>query len=101
MVVNGGAMKQETVVHASNRLAITALQMAKGSHSKRTREFVKACITFNEISIPSITSVVPRIHLFLETAQVMNLGLKESYSSVWILKQHKELCKCKFQGKNS
>jgi hypothetical protein len=59
----------ETVVHASNRLAITALQMAKGSHSKRTREFVKACITFNEISIPSITSVVPRIHLFLETAQ--------------------------------
>ncbi|CAK9870815.1 unnamed protein product [Sphagnum jensenii] len=70
----------ETVVHASNRLAITALQMAKGSHSKRTREFVKACITFNEISIPSITSVVPRIHLFLETAQAALMNAMLSHT---------------------
>jgi hypothetical protein len=73
-------MKQETVVHASNRLAVTALQMAKGSHSKRTREFVKACITFNEISIPSITSVVPRIHLFLETAQAALMNAMLSHT---------------------
>lgn len=61
---------QETVVHISNRLAITALQFAKVSPSKQTKDFVKACLTFNGITIPSITSVIQRMHLFLETAEV-------------------------------
>ncbi|KAL2620467.1 hypothetical protein R1flu_000672 [Riccia fluitans] len=59
-----------TVIHASNRLAMTTLRMVKGSHNKRTVDFVKACVTFNEITIPSINSVVTRINLFLETAEV-------------------------------
>lgn len=59
-----------TVVHASNRLAMTTLRMVKGSHAKRTVEFVKACLTFNEITIPSINSVLARSNLFLETAEV-------------------------------
>lgn len=61
---------QETVVHASNRLSIYTLQLAGGSWNKQTIEFVKACVTFNGITIPSITSIIPRIHLFLETAEV-------------------------------
>lgn len=60
---------RETVVHVSNRLSISALQMAGGSTDKETVEFVKACVTFNGITIPSITSIIPRIHLFLETAE--------------------------------
>jgi hypothetical protein len=58
------------VVHASNRLSVSTLQLAGGSSNKQTIEFVKACVTFNGITIPSITSIVPRIHLFLETAEV-------------------------------
>lgn len=58
------------MVHVSNRLSISALQMAGGSTDKETVEFVKACVTFNGITIPSITSIIPRIHLFLETAEV-------------------------------
>ena len=61
---------QETVVHASNRLSVSTLQLAGGSSKKQTIEFVKACVTFNGITIPSIASIIPRIHLFLETAEV-------------------------------
>lgn len=65
---------QETVVHASNCLAITSLRVAGGSFNKQSIEFVKACVTFNGITIPSISSIIPRIHLFLETAEVRFLA---------------------------
>jgi hypothetical protein len=60
---------RETVVHASNCLSITSLRVAGGSFNKQSIEFVKACVTFNGITIPSISSIIPRIHLFLETAE--------------------------------
>ncbi|KAG6551128.1 hypothetical protein Mapa_007363 [Marchantia paleacea] len=69
-----------TVIHASNRLAMTTLKMVKGSHNKRTRDFVKACVTFNEITIPSINSVVTRINLFLETAEVALMNALPSHA---------------------
>lgn len=58
------------MVHASNRLSVSTLQLSGGLSNKQTIEFVKACVTFNGITIPSITSIIPRIHLFLETAEV-------------------------------
>ncbi|BBN15294.1 VPS35 endosomal protein-sorting factor-like [Marchantia polymorpha subsp. ruderalis] len=69
-----------TVIHASNRLAMTTLKMVKGSHNKRTRDFVKACVTFNEITIPSINSLVTRINLFLETAEVALMNALPSHA---------------------
>ncbi|KAL3681400.1 hypothetical protein R1sor_024356 [Riccia sorocarpa] len=69
-----------TVIHASNRLAMTTLKMVKGSNNKRTLDFVKACITFNEITIPSINSVVTRINLFLETAEVALMNALPSHA---------------------
>lgn len=68
------AFFQETVVHASNCLSITSLRVAGGSFKKQSIEFVKACVTFNGITIPSISSIIPRIHLFLETAEVRFLA---------------------------
>ncbi|KAG0616815.1 hypothetical protein M758_5G143800 [Ceratodon purpureus] len=60
---------RETVVHSSNRLSVSTLKLAGGLSNKQTIEFVKACVTFNAITIPSITSIISRIHLFLETAE--------------------------------
>lgn len=42
----------------------------KGNHSKRTGAFVKACVAYSFITIPSITSVITRLDLYLITAEV-------------------------------
>jgi len=33
-------------------------------------DFVKACVSFNEVTIPSVKSILRRLNLFLETAEV-------------------------------
>jgi len=55
---------QETLVHSSNSLAIQALKCAKKHLS-----FFKACVTFSEVTIPSV-SAQRQFDLFLETAEV-------------------------------
>ena len=56
---------QETLVHSSNSLAIQALKCAKEHLS-----LVKSCITFSEVTIPSISAQSRQFDLFLETAEV-------------------------------
>lgn len=58
------AFSQETLVHSSNSLAIQSLQCAKKDLS-----FFKSCVTFSEVTIPSISSPI-QFDLFLETAEV-------------------------------
>ncbi|CAJ1971428.1 unnamed protein product [Sphenostylis stenocarpa] len=65
---------KETLVHSSNSLAIQALKCAKKHPS-----FVKSCITFSEVTIPSISSH-RQFDLFLETAEVAFLGGLVSHS---------------------
>ncbi|XP_061342230.1 uncharacterized protein LOC133288485 isoform X2 [Gastrolobium bilobum] len=65
---------KETVVHSSNSLAIQALKCANTHLS-----FVKSCITFSEVTIPSI-SAQRQFDLFLETAEVAFLGGLVSHS---------------------
>lgn len=62
--------QQETLSHSSNYLAATTLKLAKESHRRQVIDFVKACISFNEATIPSISSLSKRLNLFLETAEV-------------------------------
>ena len=62
--------EQETIVHVSNRIAVTMLSLAKGILTQHSMDFIKACLTFNEITIPSIRSVLKRSHLYIETAEV-------------------------------
>ena len=51
-------------------LAMTAHRFVKGKHTKKTAAFVKACIAFCHITIPSLDDIFLRLHLMVETAQV-------------------------------
>ncbi|KAH9322310.1 hypothetical protein KI387_016949, partial [Taxus chinensis] len=60
----------ETLSHSSNYLASRTSKMAKPSHQEQVTNFTKACVSFNEVTIPSIRSILKRLNLFLETAEV-------------------------------
>ncbi|KAK1318320.1 hypothetical protein QJS10_CPB04g00687 [Acorus calamus] len=60
---------KETLVHSCNNIAMKAIKDVK-----KFPGFVKACITFNEVTIPSVSTGVRRIYLYLETAEVALLG---------------------------
>ncbi|KAF5478943.1 hypothetical protein F2P56_005464 [Juglans regia] len=55
----------ETLVHSSNCLAIKALKDAKKHLS-----FIKSCIAFGEVTLPSISAQIKQLNLYLETAEV-------------------------------
>ncbi|XP_057441139.1 uncharacterized protein LOC130733086 isoform X2 [Lotus japonicus] len=65
---------KESLVHSSNSLAIQALK-----RSKKHMSFVKSCVTFSEVTIPSI-SAQRQFDLFLETAEVALSGGLVSHS---------------------
>ncbi|OAY28461.1 VPS35 endosomal protein-sorting factor-like isoform X3 [Manihot esculenta] len=65
----------ETLVHLSNYLATKALK-----DRKTLLTFVKSCIAFSEVTIPSISSQVRQLNLYLETAEVALLGGLVSHS---------------------
>lgn len=56
---------QETLVHSSNGLAVKALRDAKNHVN-----FVKSCIAFSEVTLPSISTHIKQFNLYLETAEV-------------------------------
>ncbi|EOY12279.1 Uncharacterized protein TCM_030833 isoform 2 [Theobroma cacao] len=60
---------KEFLVHSSNCLATKALKDGKTHLS-----FVKSCIAFSEVTIPSILGHIKQLHLYLETAEVALLG---------------------------
>ncbi|XXG90561.1 hypothetical protein AAC387_Pa12g2296 [Persea americana] len=57
-------VQMETLVHCGNSLAIKAAKDAK------PLGFVKFCIAFNEVTIPSISAITGCMSLYLETAEV-------------------------------
>ncbi|RXI03462.1 hypothetical protein DVH24_004114 [Malus domestica] len=65
---------KETLIHSSNCLAIKALKDAKHL------SFVKSCIAFSEVTLPSISSQIMQLNLYLETAEVALLGGLVSHS---------------------
>lgn len=69
---------KETLVHSSNSLAIQALKCAK-----KHLNFVKSCVTFSEVTIPSI-SAHRQFDLFLETAEVGCILRGLGFSFRWI-----------------
>ncbi|XVF03816.1 hypothetical protein REPUB_Repub05bG0025600 [Reevesia pubescens] len=60
---------KEILVHSSNFFAAKALK-----DGKKHLSFVKSCIAFSEVTIPSISSHIKQLHLYLETAEVALLG---------------------------
>ncbi|CAK9309602.1 unnamed protein product [Citrullus colocynthis] len=66
---------KETLVHSSNGLAVKALKDAR-----KHVNFVKACIAFSEVTLPSISAQIKQFNLYLETAEVALLGGLISHS---------------------
>lgn len=63
-------------------LAMKALALVKGRHSRKTLGFVKACIAFAHITIPVLASLTVQNRLYRLTAQValMNTLISEADS---------------------
>ncbi|KAJ7963774.1 UPF0505 protein C16orf62-like [Quillaja saponaria] len=66
---------KETLVHSSNCLAFKALK-----DTKRHMSFFKSCITFSEVTIPSIFALSRQLNLYIETAEVALVGGLVSHS---------------------
>ncbi|XP_038690110.1 VPS35 endosomal protein sorting factor-like isoform X2 [Tripterygium wilfordii] len=60
---------KETLVHSSNALVTKALKGGKNRLS-----FVKSCVAFSEVTVPSISAHIRQLNLYLETAEVALLG---------------------------
>lgn len=56
-------------MHSGSSLAIKAIKDAK------PLGFVKSCIAFNEVTIPSISAITGGMNLYLETAEVGALSI--------------------------
>ncbi|XP_038898827.1 VPS35 endosomal protein-sorting factor-like isoform X3 [Benincasa hispida] len=66
---------KETLVHSSNGLAVKALKDVM-----KHANFVKACIAFSEVTLPSISAQIKQFNLYLETAEVAWLAGLVSHS---------------------
>jgi len=65
-----------------NNLAVKTLKLAGGKHNKRTGAFARACIAYSFITIPALEDEIPRLWLYLLSAQValLNLSLPQADS---------------------
>uniref|UniRef100_A0A2P2LXS9 Uncharacterized protein n=1 Tax=Rhizophora mucronata TaxID=61149 RepID=A0A2P2LXS9_RHIMU len=66
---------KETLVHSSNFLATKALK-----DGEKHLSFVKSCLAFCEVTIPSISAQIRQLNLYLETAEVALIGGLVSHS---------------------
>nr|XP_033818830.1 VPS35 endosomal protein sorting factor-like isoform X2 [Geotrypetes seraphini] len=58
------------LIHSVNQLAMETRKVMKGNHSRKTAAFVRACVAFCFITIPSLTSIFSRLNLYLHSGQV-------------------------------
>ncbi|KAJ7305823.1 hypothetical protein JRQ81_010189, partial [Phrynocephalus forsythii] len=58
------------LIHSVNQLAMETRKLMKGSHSRKTAAFVRACVAFCFITIPSLTSIFARLNMYLHSGQV-------------------------------
>ncbi|XP_062077629.1 uncharacterized protein LOC133782367 isoform X3 [Humulus lupulus] len=66
---------KEILIHSSNCLAVKALKCGNKHLS-----FIKSCIAFCEVTLPSISSQTRQLNLYLETAEVALLSGLVSHS---------------------
>uniref|UniRef100_W5LH78 VPS35 endosomal protein-sorting factor-like n=1 Tax=Astyanax mexicanus TaxID=7994 RepID=W5LH78_ASTMX len=58
------------LIHTVNQLAMETKRVMGGNHSRKTAAFVRACAAYSFITIPSLTSIFSRLHLYLLSGQV-------------------------------
>lgn len=64
-----------TLVHAVNKLAMDTQKIVQGQHSAKTAAFVRACVAYCFITIPSIGSIQTQMDLYLLSGQVALVNL--------------------------
>lgn len=62
------------LVQSVNRLSVETRRIVKGHHTRKTAAFVRACAAYCYITIPSITSVLTRLELYLLSGEVALLN---------------------------
>ncbi|XP_023377514.1 UPF0505 protein C16orf62 homolog [Pteropus vampyrus] len=58
------------LIHSVNRLAMETRKAMKGNHSRKTAAFVRACVAYCFITIPSLAGIFTRLNLYLHSGQV-------------------------------
>uniref|UniRef100_I3NAW9 VPS35 endosomal protein-sorting factor-like n=1 Tax=Ictidomys tridecemlineatus TaxID=43179 RepID=I3NAW9_ICTTR len=58
------------LIHSVNRLAMETRKVMKGNHSRKTAAFVRACVAYCFITIPSLVGIFTRLNLYLHSGQV-------------------------------
>uniref|UniRef100_A0A8C3KIB7 VPS35 endosomal protein-sorting factor-like n=1 Tax=Calidris pygmaea TaxID=425635 RepID=A0A8C3KIB7_9CHAR len=58
------------LIHSVNQLAMETRKVMRGNHSRKTAAFVRACVAFCFITIPSLNSIFTRLNLYLHSGQV-------------------------------
>uniref|UniRef100_A0A7N6AUV4 VPS35 endosomal protein-sorting factor-like n=1 Tax=Anabas testudineus TaxID=64144 RepID=A0A7N6AUV4_ANATE len=58
------------LIHTVNQLAMETRRVMRGSHSRKTAAFVRACAAYSYITIPSLSSIFTRLSLYLLSGQV-------------------------------
>jgi hypothetical protein len=66
---NLDAIKDKLIINVSG-LAMKTLKLVKNRHSKKTSTFVKGCLAYCHITIPSLDDVYRKLQLLLHCAQV-------------------------------
>ncbi|KAM7382046.1 hypothetical protein PAMA_012755 [Pampus argenteus] len=68
------------LIHTVNQLAMETRRVMRGSHSRKTAAFVRACAAYSFITIPSLSSIFSRLSLYLQSGQVAlaNLCLSQA-----------------------
>ena len=64
----------ETLINQVVGLSARAHALVKGKHNQKTKAFIKACIAYSHITIPSLESVEKQLKYFLMTAEVAMLN---------------------------
>ncbi len=71
------------LVHKVNTLAMETLRIVNYNHTRKTGSFVRACVAFSFITIPSLNNVVLKLQLYLASAQVALLNQCLSQSKAY------------------
>ncbi|XP_068610312.1 VPS35 endosomal protein-sorting factor-like [Brachionichthys hirsutus] len=58
------------LIQTVNQLAMETNRVMRGSHSRKTAAFVRACAAYSFITIPSLSSIFSRLSLYLLSGQV-------------------------------
>ena len=71
-----------SLVVAACQLAMKALRIVKGKHTKKTSAFIRACMSYCFITIPGMEDVFSRLQLYLLSGQVslMNQAVSQADS---------------------